>query len=82
MRTFTVHVINVKILLYPRIVEKPLYTQNFLVDRLVTLIVDRCVTNVEYVRIVHRSRLLNCIKSCCYIVRYRPLDLFELAERD
>ena len=33
MRTFTVHVINVKILPYARIVEKPLYTQNVLVDR-------------------------------------------------
>ena len=43
--------------------------------------VDRCVTNVEYVRVVHRSRLLDCIKSCCYIGRYSPLDLFEPAER-
>ena len=32
-------------------------------------------------RIVHRSRLLDCIKSCCYIERYSPLDLFEPAER-
>ena len=41
--------------------------------------VDRCVTTVEYVRIVHRSRLLDWIKSCCYIERYSPLDLFEPA---
>ena len=34
---------------------------------------------MEYVRIVHRSRLLDCIKSCCYIERYSPLDLFEPA---
>ena len=40
-----------------------------------------CVTNVEYVRIVHRSRLLDCIKSCCYTERYSSLDLFEPAER-
>ena len=45
------------------------------------LIVDRCVTTVEYVRIVHRSRLLDWIKSCCYIERYSPLDLFEPAKR-
>ena len=43
------------------------------------MIVDRCVTTVEYVRIVHRSRLLDWIKSCCYIERYSPLDLFEPA---
>ena len=30
-------------------------------------------------RIVHRSRLLVWIKSCCYIKRYSPLDLFEPA---
>ena len=33
MGTFTVHVIDVKILPYARIVEKPLYTYNVLVDR-------------------------------------------------
>ena len=49
--------------------------------RLVTLIVDRCVTTVEYVGIIHRSRLLDCIKSRCYIERYSPLDLFEPVER-
>ena len=38
MGTFTVHVINVKILPCARIVEKPLYT-TLIVDRLVTLIV-------------------------------------------
>ena len=43
------------------------------------LIVDRCVTTVEYVRIVYHSRLLVWIKSCCYIERYSPLDLFEPA---
>ena len=63
MGTFTVHVINVKILPYAR------------------MVVDRCVTTVEYVRIVHRIRLLDSIKSCCYIERYSPLDLFEPAER-
>ena len=30
-------------------------------------------------RIVHRSRLLVWIKSCCYVERYSPLDLFEPA---
>ena len=30
-------------------------------------------------RVVHRSRLLDWIKSCCYIERYSPLDLFEPA---
>ena len=41
MGTFTVHVINIKILPYARIVEKPLtlwggvYTYNVLVDRFV-----------------------------------------------
>ena len=46
------------------------------------LIVDGCVTTVKYVRIVHRTRLLVWIKSCCYIERYSPLDLFEPASRD
>ena len=41
--------------------------------------VDRCVSTVECVRIVHRSRLLDWIKSCCYIKRYIPLDLCEPA---
>ena len=43
------------------------------------MIVDRWVETVEYVRIVHRGRLLVWIKSCCYIERYSPLDLFEPA---
>ena len=81
MGTFTVHVINVKILPYARIVENPLYTYNVLVDRRSFSSLDRCVTTVEYVRIVHCSRLLDWIKSCCYIERYSPLDLFEPAER-
>ena len=34
---------------------------------------------VVCVRIVHRSGLLDWIKSCCYIERYSPLDLFEPA---
>ena len=42
------------------------------------MIVDRCVTTVENVRIVLRSRLLVWMKSC-YIERYSPLDLFEPA---
>ena len=72
MRTFTIHsVITVKILPYVRIVEKTS------VHFRMCLIVDRCVTTVEYVRIVYRSRLLDWIKSCCYIERYSPLDLFE-----
>ena len=49
-----------------------------LVDRW-SLFVDRCVTTVEYVRIAYRNRLLVWIKSCCYVVRYCPLDLFEPA---
>ena len=49
-----------------------------LVDRW-SLFVDRCVTTVEYVRIAYRNRLLVWIKSCCYVGRYCPLDLFEPA---
>ena len=30
-------------------------------------------------RILYRNRLLVLIKSCCYIERYSPLDLFESA---
>ena len=47
MGAFTVREINVKILPYARIVEK-----NFFILRMCQLIVDRCVTTVEYVRIV------------------------------
>ena len=74
MGAFTVREINVKILPYARIVEK-----NLFILRMCQLIVDRCVTTVEYVRIVYHSRLLVWIKSCCYIERYSPLDLFEPA---
>ena len=75
MGTFAVHVINVRILPYARIVEKTsVYLER--VSRSLSY-VDRCVTTVEYVRIVLRSRLLDWIKSCCYIERYSPLDLFE-----
>ena len=34
---------------------------------------------VECVRIVHPSRLLDWIKSCCYFEGYTPFDLFEVA---
>ena len=76
MRTFTVHVANVKILPYARIVEK---TSVYLECVSLSLIIDRCVTTVEYVRTVHRSRLLDWIKSRCFIERYCPLALFEQA---
>ena len=73
MGTITVHVpvINVKIVPHARIVEKTsVYLESVLVDR--------CVTTVKCaVRIVHPSRLLDWIKSCCYIERYSALDLFE-----
>ena len=69
------HVINVKILPYARIVEK---TSVYLECVSWSFsYVDRSVTTVEYVRIVYRSRLLDWIKSRCYIERYSPLDLFE-----
>ena len=55
MGTFAVHVINVKILPYERIVEK---TSVYLDYVSWSLIVDPCVTTVEYVRIVYRNRLL------------------------
>ena len=57
MRTFTVHVINVKTLPYARIVEKPLYTWNVLVLVLFLVLIVECV------RIVHHSRLLDWIES-------------------
>ena len=50
MGTFTVHVINVKILPYARIVEKP---SVYLECVSWSLIVDSCVTTVEYVKVVH-----------------------------
>ena len=53
MRTFTVHVINVKTLPYARIGEKPLYTWNVLVLGLVLVLIVECV------RIVHHSRLFD-----------------------
>ena len=34
---------------------------------------------VVCVRIARRSGLLDWIKSCCYIERYSPFDLFEPA---
>ena len=43
------------------------------------LILDRCVTTVEYVRIVYRNKLMVWIKSGCYIERYSPPHLFEPA---
>ena len=72
MGTFTAHVIDIKILPYAMIVGK-----NFCMLRMCYLIVDRCVTTVEYVRIVYHNRLSVWIKSCFYIERYSPLDLFE-----
>ena len=62
MGTFTAHVIDIKILPYAMIVGK-----NFCILRMCYLIVDRCVTTVEYVRIVYHNRLSVWIKSCFYI---------------
>ena len=53
MGTFTAHVIDIKIRPYAMIVGK-----NFCILRMCYLIVGRCVTTVEYVRIVYRNRLL------------------------
>ena len=72
MGTFTAHLINIKILPYAMIVGK-----NLCILRMCYLIVDRCVTTVKYVRIVYHNRLSVWIKSCFYIERYSPLDLFE-----
>ena len=53
MGTFTVHVIDVKILPHARMVEKTsVCLECVLFDRW-SLIVDSCVTTVEYVRIVY-----------------------------
>ena len=73
MGTFTVNVISLKILPNTRIVEKTSVRVSW------SLVVDRCVTTAEYVRIVYRNRLLIWIKLCCYVERYSPLDLFEPA---
>ena len=60
MGTFTVHVINVKILPSARIVGK---LSVYLECVSWSLIVDSCVTTVEYVKIVHYIVLHRKVQS-------------------
>ena len=67
MGTFTVHVINVKILPCARIVEKPLYT-TLIVDRW-SLIVDRLVTLIVVLRTLNMWELYIAVD--CWIALNR-----------